>query len=202
MYILFPLSASILQLYLSGTPILAPATITGFFLVFINIQNSQINTDTLTGLNNRRSAFNYLDDQIRLTTDKKSTSVYMIDVNYFKEINDTWGHIEGDHALNIIGSALKNFSQKYNLFVARFGGDEFMIIRDCNCDVSDKIIVDSFRTILADTCRNNDLKYDISVSIGYAKTSHQNISLYQLIEQADAMLYKEKQEFHKKHNCM
>ena len=77
-----------------------------------------------------------------------------------------------------------------------------MIIRDCNCDVSDKIIVDSFRTILADTCRNNDLKYDISVSIGYAKTSHQNISLYQLIEQADAMLYKEKQEFHKKHNCM
>lgn len=195
-YIFFPLAASIIQIYFSGMPILAPAIITGFFLVFVNMQKTQINNDALTGLNNRRNAFRVLEEQIHISGKDHPAEVYMLDVNSFKEINDNFGHVEGDRALNTIGTSLRKLEQMYGVFVARYGGDEFMIISGNQCQTDSEVMINSLREILKEQCAEDGLAYDITVSVGYAQADTPEIEAEQLINQADKMLYKEKHRYH------
>lgn len=195
-YIIFPITASIIQIYYSGMPIMAPAIVTGFFLVFVNMQRAQINIDALTGLNNRRSAFHYLEEQIRASGKNHSAVVYMLDVDSFKQINDNFGHVEGDRALSAIGTALKKLRQRYGVFVARYGGDEFMIIEGYQCHVTSETLIDSLREILSRQCEEDGFAYDISISVGYAKSETSDTEAVQLVRQADQMLYEEKRRYH------
>ena len=57
-----------------------------------------------------------------------------MDLDYFKKINDKYGHIEGDVAITIVADALKNIVRKTNFFVCRYGGDEFVVICETKSD--------------------------------------------------------------------
>lgn len=81
--------------------------------------------DALTGLYNRASLEKYIEDNI----DKKSFFILAeIDIDYFKEINDTYGHIVGDNVLVEVANALREYAGKDGI-VGRIGGDEFMIVK-------------------------------------------------------------------------
>lgn len=120
----------------------------------------------------------------------------MLDVNSFKEINDNFGHVEGDRALNTIGTSLRKLEQMYGVFVARYGGDEFMIISGNQCQTDSEVMINSLREILKEQCAEDGLAYDITVSVGYAQADTPEIEAEQLINQADKMLYKEKHRYH------
>lgn len=98
------------------------------YLYQTTIEN-QLLLDVLTGLHNRRSYEKYIlikwNESIQNQT---SLSVAMIDIDYFKKINDTYGHQEGDRVLKIIASTIQKALPKDNNFVARYGGEEFIII--------------------------------------------------------------------------
>lgn len=100
-------------------------------LIYLNIQNSQINEDYLTGLYNRRQLDQYLQRAIREITHKELLLMIMMDIDRFKEINDTYGHIEGDKALKHTADLL-NTTFRSDDFISRYAGDEFVIIAKIN----------------------------------------------------------------------
>lgn len=90
-------------------------------------------TDTLTGLNNRVSLYEYMDDMIRTREDGRSRfAVMFMDVDNFKWINETLGHTYGDAVLGAFGKELKRL--QYPVF--RFSGDEFVIVKEFDTDSS------------------------------------------------------------------
>lgn len=85
-------------------------------------------TDEITGLHNRRYFDQRLDEEIeRLRRYNRPLAVFLVDVDRFKDVNDTWGHMAGDLVLRTIGEALQAGLRRSDL-VARFGGDEFAVI--------------------------------------------------------------------------
>ena len=195
-FIFFPMLAGALQLYLSGTPILAPAILTSFFIVFVNIQSSQVYNDALTGLNNRKRAHRFLEEQIQFVADDKPLTVFLLDVNSFKKINDQYGHNEGDHALKIIAASLVELCKQYHVFAARYGGDEFMFISNYHIKDDPKSICNSFDVILKNQCALNKVPYTLSASIGYSVVTDSGKSLESVIGDADKALYVEKRNYH------
>lgn len=83
-------------------------------------------TDSLTGLNNRRFFIEEIEKFITISQNQ-ILAVYMIDVDYFKQVNDKYGHLAGDEALMLIANAIKNAISEYDL-LCRYGGEEFSVM--------------------------------------------------------------------------
>src|SRR5438552_6266132 len=85
-------------------------------------------TDYLTGLPNARSLFLELDRELaRCKRDNSSLTVMVSDMDGFKQINDRFGHLEGNRVLRLFAQSLKDTCREYD-YVARMGGDEFVVI--------------------------------------------------------------------------
>ena len=142
--------------------------------------------DPLTNLPNRRSFHRMLSDAITMN---KRGAVILLDMDNFKSINDTLGHIFGDKVLQKIAEKLTTISTE-NIFVSRFGGDEFLIAYDLNDDSESldqyvQTIFNMFSTpLLID-------KHEIKVefSMGISKFPEDSIDFEQIIMYADLALY-------------
>lgn len=95
-FLLFPLLAGMVQMMVGNTPILAPAIITPLFIIFVYVQRTQIYNDALTGLNNRKRLFFMLETKIPQADKEHPMILYLLDANRFKQINDKYGHAEGE----------------------------------------------------------------------------------------------------------
>jgi diguanylate cyclase (GGDEF)-like protein len=142
--------------------------------------------DPLTDLPNRRM----FDEQLsKRLSSGRSGSVIMMDLDNFKGINDTLGHIFGDKVLKLIGKKLKATASDYT-FVSRFGGDEFLIALD-NEDSSYDVF--SYIQTLQDTFNKrfliDDHEISIEFSIGITRFPEDNTDANQLIMNADLALY-------------
>ena len=86
-------------------------------------------TDSLTGLHNRRY-FNFIYERElrRAKREKKYVTFMMIDIDFFKQYNDTYGHIAGDHTLQIVAKVIKSCFKRPSDFVFRLGGEEFGVL--------------------------------------------------------------------------
>lgn len=194
LYLLPTLISGFLENYFPGTPILYMSMFSIIFFIFVTIQDSQIFTDALTGLNNRRRLEQYLPELQGSLQDNKAFFVFMIDVDHFKLINDVYGHIEGDFALKIVADTLKKTSQQLGGFTARYGGDEFFYVlsdKGINPDRIKSIIRTNLEDIrLQEQC---DKTYPLSVSIGYSKFSNMSESdIFHALSHADDWLYNDK----------
>ena len=172
------------------------AVFSGFFITFINFQQAQIFSDALTELNNRRRANQYLETKFNSSMTEWPLYLFMFDIDSFKEINDTYGHIEGDKVLRIVAQALRMTSQKYGAFVARFGGDEFLLVGESPHVSNPDELVNHFNKSLETEIAARRLPYSIALSIGYAKSDGQEGDAVDLIKSADYMLYKNKRGSH------
>ncbi len=91
--------------------------------------SKQSNIDSLTGVGNRRAFDNYLESMIdQAVRHKLQLSLILLDVDNFKNYNDTYGHIKGDEALQEIARIVKSVMRKSGDFLARYGGEEFAIV--------------------------------------------------------------------------
>ncbi|MEH7115877.1 diguanylate cyclase [Neobacillus vireti] len=150
--------------------------------------------DNLTGLPNRAYFFMRLKEEIELSKQtNKALTVFYLDVDHFKNINDTMGHDIGDELLKEFSRRVKACIREEDM-LARLGGDEFVIL--LTCLLEDNIILIAER-ILA-SCRNEwtvkETKIKISTSIGIAIYTHFNHDEKALLQHADRALYNAKKK--------
>lgn len=139
------------------------------------------NKDTLTGLKNRNWLSYYLREH--KTGFDSSVGVMMIDVDNFKQANDTYGHFFGDKVLSEVSKILLDVKCSH---AVRWGGDEFILICE-NCDYGKyKEIAETIRTAANEIKFENDDQFTLSLSIGVAVCGKDdNIPLEELIDVAD-----------------
>lgn len=192
LFIVICTAGGITDAAVSGTPIMPMAIMLSFNVLFIILQETKIFNDALTGLNNRRLADRYLTEAIAETGEEKPMCVIMMDIDDFKLVNDRYGHLEGDKALVAVSDALKKTMDDYRGFLARWGGDEFVIALT---DVKDNTI-DSFKTDLKKELELSngriDLPVELALSMGQEMCYDKNRSLADVIAKADEALYLEK----------
>jgi diguanylate cyclase (GGDEF)-like protein len=156
-------------------------------------------TDPLTGLYNRRGFFLLAEHQWQLALRKKSAFLLLyIDIDRFKEINDTFGHKEGDRALQAVAAALRECFRTTDI-LARIGGDEFALTTDVPPDSPAMLEQRLVRNIQQSTGKTGR-PYQISLSVGILRcdNSLEALSIEDLLARADALMYEQKRE-HK--NC-
>jgi len=164
-------------------------------LVFLQIQDCQMIRDELTGLNNRRALRNY-EAQLVSSGNRVKLTLFMIDLDYFKRINDTYGHVSGDEALvqiaGVLRSALSNMPGN-RIIIYRYAGDEFVLAgSDMTIDhinLAKKRIQDELDMV--NLSRVNP--YNLSLSIGVASGSCSNSSEFdEILQKADESMYQVK----------
>ena len=163
-----------------------------------NLRKSQLainilaNTDALTGLSNRRWARIILEQSIaRLNADKVPFAVALIDLNNFKKINDTYGHLAGDAVLvQLASSFAKNNADGVEYF--RLGGDEFLIVM---ASADEKWITHFLEHISLDFDQEmRNLGYSVSLSIGMVAYTESPDSASDILHEADIRMYEKKME--------
>ena len=118
--------------------------------------------------------------------------IVLIDIDDFKSINDTHGHLVGDQILEAVGRRLQDSVRNGN--VGRYGGDEFLIgLPGCTTETTEKRAQEIAERLMADPISTSDGKIRISISYGTAVNSDP-VSLDRLIGMADQALYRQKQE--------
>jgi diguanylate cyclase (GGDEF)-like protein/putative nucleotidyltransferase with HDIG domain len=155
---------------------------------------SSATTDYLTGLPNARSLFLQLDRELaRCKRDSASLTLMVCDMNGFKKINDRFGHLEGNRVLRLFAQALKDSCREYD-YVARMGGDEFVVIAPGLAaeDAAKKVelIRPLARQAGFDVCGEDIL----SLSVGMAVSPADGNDAEQLLTEADRRMYLEKQK--------
>lgn len=182
--------AAAMQLFYSeNIPIFCFGCTLIILFVYLNLQTQLISTDSLTSLNNRNQLEVFLQQQ----REQKSYYVVMVDVDHFKQINDTYGHIEGDNALVLVSSALKKACDRLgkSVFLCRYGGDEFLLVVPTDMPgYAVREIQECLREELS--TRQGPQYYAIEVSIGYAGWDGDASSFKDSIDKADQMMYVEK----------
>jgi len=157
--------------------------------VYLNSQNQLISTDSLTSLNNRNQLERYLQSQ----HDAKDLYVVMVDVDHFKQINDTYGHVEGDRALVTVSKALKSacVSLGNTGFLCRYGGDEFLLIVPTEMPA---YVIQVVRECLREEIAKQDDRqyYKLEVSLGYAPWNGHRSNFRKSVINADRMMYEDK----------
>lgn len=146
-------------------------------------------TDALTGLQNRRYFELFLKNEIsRSRRFSRSLAVILLDVDHFKEYNDSFGHPAGDEALQQVAKCLSKVRRSADI-VARLGGDEFVFILP-ETDINGAMEVS--HRIHAAVSELSGLKRPLSVSMGMAALGGIELDSERLIKQADMALYETK----------
>ncbi|WP_457747380.1 GGDEF domain-containing protein [Sulfurimonas sp.] len=152
-----------------------------------------LHKDELTHAYNRKWFHEMYTNQVESTFNKDGV-LAMIDLNYFKEINDTHGHTIGDKVLIFIVNELKKINPK----VVRYGGDEFLLIfeQKTSGTKAQEIITKEREYIIAKKLKAHDATFRVSFSFGVAEFKNgDNISL--VLELADKNMYEDKQQIKK-----
>jgi len=164
-------------------------------LVHIKEQNTLLVTenslDELTQVYNRRGIHQLLDQK---TSDLgiEKYAVYILDIDYFKKYNDSWGHIQGDICLKMIANSLEELDFK-DYFIGRFGGEEFLAFAKVK-DVEEAVdIGEKLRTTVHELhmVYSKDEEDFVSISIG-GKVGDYSSDIDDIIREADNQLYKAK----------
>ena len=184
-----------LQLIFFGVSLIWVSLAVGMTSIYMSMQNEFSYLDALTGLYNRA----YLFYKAETFSKHKSIGGIMIDVDYFKSINDTYGHSAGDKALIDVASILTS-SKPDNAIVIRYAGDEFMlIVYDTS---SDKLIpvMDIIHNEVNNFNTTKSRPYKLSLSLGCSMLDQENDSLDDFFKKMDNAMYENKIKRHANDN--
>lgn len=159
------------------------------------IREYEATHDSLTGLHNRRGMFNLLPEAIaRARRTQTSLALLYIDLDGFKQINDTHGHDSGDHVLRVIGTRLQESIRQTDTAV-RLGGDEFTILLEnikhgtTDADIVAHKILEAIQQPIQLDSTTGAISASIGIAVYYADNI---ISADQLLSQADSAMYEAK----------
>ena len=154
--------------------------------------------DSLTDIHNRYGLEMNLDKVKSYSNPDDCQYLLLMDADFFKDINDEFGHLEGDKALQTIAKTLTEMCEKYKAFTYRIGGDEFVLLVNLPKDFNPSLIMDEINNSLEEKTKI----YKISLTCGIAKASYDRIMegsldyINELLDVADADLRKNKKIKH------
>lgn len=196
-FIIAPVISSAIQMLFYGITSTQLGITVSIVMICISVQNSQILTDGLTGLNNRRGLDIFLNDHLLHSGGAELTFI-MIDINDFKKINDAFGHQTGDEALRNTANTLRDICRELSekFFLCRYGGDEFVIAwTGDNGDKPEKT-VKYINERFSDVSKQRENDYALSVSTGMAAGVCSTMEeIEQLLNEADKIMYDNKKRF-------
>lgn len=190
---LVPVSAGYtFQMLNYGTSLCWPAVAVSLLGCLLSLQNEAAYIDSLTGLLNRSFLYNssYYRDM---------HSGIMMDVNMFKFINDNYGHIEGDLALQNVAHILQNITPEDG-FVVRYAGDEFIIFTKLQDKEALEALIDKLIEQLENYNRTNNKQYELSLSYGIGTFDPSSEDIDHFISRLDSRMYAHKTEFYEQHS--
>lgn len=161
-----------------------------------NSLTEMANLDPLTGISNRRKMQDMLDNVVKeYETQNYQTVVAMLDIDYFKKINDTYGHDAGDKVLIGLAKILQDKHFENECFhISRWGGEEFLVFYERHQKSQKEVIqeFESLRQQIQDTIiEYNDMEIKITITTGLA-FYEKGKNIHQLIKEADTNLYEGK----------
>jgi diguanylate cyclase (GGDEF)-like protein len=150
--------------------------------------------DSLTNLYNRRTVNQHLERLLQMSTESDRISILLLDLDFFKQINDAHGHMVGDNVLREVGRLLQSTMRKNDL-AGRFGGEEFIVVLYRSANEIGMSVAERIRNGIAQICISTDSGQNVRVttSIGVSTFSPFGMtSVDQILSQADQALYKAK----------
>lgn len=150
-------------------------------------------TDSLTGLYNRSKLNQIINDELsRSHRNKRPFAILMIDIDYFKELNDGLGHIAGDEILATVSKTLTQSIRSID-FAARYGGDEFIVVLTETTAKEATITAERIRAQVFEIfCSVVNKPINVTLSIGIAQSELKDTSPTDIITRADNALYEAK----------
>lgn len=188
-------AAALVQMFFYGTTTNQIGFMIAMLMAFSNRQSHLVQRDELTGLNNRNAFLNYRDYMVTRTREIDLT-LFMLDADNFKAINDAYGHLSGDQALRDIADILRTAAAiitHRRVILYRYAGDEFII-------AGTELNEEDNRALVEEIHRQVDLKneanaaqgieYRIGLSVGFATKPCITVEEFDgLLEQADEAMY-------------
>lgn len=192
-FMVLPAVGGVIQIFFYGVTMIWIFVAISIMFLYIDSLNRQISTDPLTALNNRRELTKFIMRQTRDSAYEGVTAVIMIDVDGFKQVNDTYGHYFGDSVLTAVSEILKQSCKDTLAFLARYGGDEFCIVYPTDTIKAVETLIAEIRANINRFNSTDTLQVNLGLSIGYAiwnPDADQNMK--NAFEHADEMMYREK----------
>mgnify|MGYP000117159904 CR=1 FL=1 len=155
----------------------------------------QANFDILTSLPNRRHIEKHLKEEMlnqKASKTESKLAIFFIDLDGFKEVNDSLGHSSGDKILLDSALRLKNLLNLHDGYVARFGGDEFIASFVCLTHVEAENVADKIIQTFKENFILNDTQIQLGCSIGVAIYPEDGETTEDLIRKADTAMYRAK----------
>jgi diguanylate cyclase (GGDEF)-like protein len=153
--------------------------------------------DPLTGIYNRRY-FNENMERLISTLSRSggSLSLMMVDIDFFKKYNDTYGHLKGDECLKIVAKTLSDSTTRKEDFVARYGGEEFVIVlpnahESGACMIAERMIENVRNNNIPHSENGDEKRVTISIGVTSGEVKH-TFTAEDFIHRADKMLYEAK----------
>ena len=158
-----------------------------------NIVKEEVERDILTNAYSRKYGAKYLNRLFNdYKADKINSSIYMIDIDNFKIINDTYGHDGGDIVLKDITKEIMKYINKDDYFI-RWGGEEFiLIVKNINSLNTIKLGNEIIEKIANYEFISNNIKFNVTLSIGVSSFINTDNSYEDVLKRADRLLYKAK----------
>lgn len=150
-------------------------------------KSAEAGQDVLTGLANRRQLNTELErDWATAQREKSSLAVIMLDLDHFKQYNDTHGHLAGDRLLREMGQIMRDCVRCEDLPV-RYGGEEFLVLLRRAGDARAEAVAERLREAVA-------ARTEVTVSLGVAGSNQNDHDPWQMVQRADEALYQAKQQ--------
>lgn len=150
--------------------------------------------DVLTNIpNRRRFDYVYTSESKHSERTGNKLSVLMIDIDYFKHYNDTYGHAAGDHCIKQVAQTIKNTLHRPRDFVARYGGEEFVVLLpETDDEGASNVANEILKNIFNNKIEHESSKVSNYVTVSIGGTSAIILDKAKILKEADEMLYKAK----------
>jgi diguanylate cyclase (GGDEF)-like protein len=183
--LILPATAAMLQMLYLGLIVMWPTLSFVVIVIYLSLETASAGRDYLTGLNTRVR----LDEYIQRELEKESEFTLMfIDLDNFKTLNDTLGHVIGDQVLLMFSKVLRSVFK--DDFVSRYGGDEFFVVIH---EVDPKKIEELRSKLKEAVKKRNEQVKEVKFSMGYASTTLDKPKTYlELLTESDNSMYKQK----------
>ena len=153
----------------------------------------QATHDELTGILNRRALLEKMQQEVnRVHLDGGKTGILMLDLDHFKKINDTHGHLIGDEVMKEVARRIRQVARSYDM-IGRYGGEEFLVVLP-NCDKNQSLVTaERIRLSISDLpIQAGDIVINVTASVGVATTETGRTRSNELLALADAAMYEAK----------
>lgn len=192
-FMILPTVGILFQFFFYGQSVLWVSIAISTVIVYNYVQNDYSNIDWLTRVYNRK----HLDQHIKAQCKKKASTKLvglLMDLNDFKQINDEYGHIEGDFALQKTVALLKKVLG-YKRYLARFAGDEFVALFEVTSEYEISSIIQEIHQTFEQYNATSEKRYSITLSIGFAINNREESNGNLFLKAMDESMYKEKKRY-------